>query len=67
MKPGVTDFVGESVKKGLASIGVEGVESVKTGTTYLVKGSVNKEEIEYLCLKSIVNPLIHDFHFTGWR
>jgi phosphoribosylformylglycinamidine synthase len=65
LKPGVTDFVGESVMKGLGAIGVEGVETVKTGITYLVKGSVNKEEVEYLCLKCIVNPLIHDFHFTG--
>lgn len=62
LKPGVTDFVGESVKKGLSIIGVNGVESVKTGATYLIKGSMREEELEFLCVKTIVNPLIHDFH-----
>lgn len=63
LKPGVTDFVGESVKKGLNLIGVEGVQSVKTGTTYLIEGTISEKELEFLCLKCIINPLIHDFRF----
>ncbi|MEM3071920.1 MAG: phosphoribosylformylglycinamidine synthase subunit PurS [Candidatus Bathyarchaeia archaeon] len=65
LKPGVTDFVGESVKKGLVVIGISGVESVKTGATYLIKGAMREEELEFLCVKSIVNPLIHDFNIRG--
>ncbi|MBS7654998.1 phosphoribosylformylglycinamidine synthase subunit PurS [Candidatus Bathyarchaeota archaeon] len=63
-KLGVTDPVAESVKKGIETLGIFSVKSVKTGTTYLLKGKLSKNDIETISNKCLANPIIHNYKIT---
>jgi len=60
-KLGVTDPVADSVKKGIETLGIFSVKSVKTGTTYLLKGKLSKNDVEAISNKCLANPIIHDY------
>jgi phosphoribosylformylglycinamidine (FGAM) synthase PurS component len=57
-KPGVTDAVGDSVKKGIGDLNISGVESVKTGQVYVISGKVGKKEIEKICSGLLANTIV---------
>lgn len=63
LKKGVTDTVGESVKLGCSILGVKGVKSVSTAVTYLLKGNISKEELSYICIKVLSNPIIQNYSY----
>ncbi|MBS7658064.1 MAG: phosphoribosylformylglycinamidine synthase subunit PurS [Candidatus Bathyarchaeia archaeon] len=60
-KPGVTDPVADSVKKGIETIGVFNVKNVKTGMTYLLKGNLSEDDVKIICNKCLANPIIHNY------
>ena len=60
-KLGVTDPVAESVKAGIETIGIFGVENVKTGMTYLLKGDLSEGDVKIICNKCLANPIIHNY------
>jgi len=62
-KPGVTDAVGDSVKDGIKVLNIDGVESVKTGMTYVIFGDIQEEDIEIICRKCLANSLIQNFKY----
>jgi len=63
-KPGVTDAVGESTKKGMEIIGINGVEKVEAAFTYVIKGDVSEEKVRTICEKSLANSLIQDYEYV---
>ncbi len=59
-KAGVTDVVGDSVKKGIEDLDIHGVQDVRTGMRYHLEGVTKKEVAEKIALALLVNPLVHD-------
>jgi len=56
--PGVMDPVEASTLKGIADLGIEGVESVSTGKKYLIKGKFSPAQIKIISEKLLYNKLI---------
>jgi phosphoribosylformylglycinamidine synthase subunit PurSL len=59
-KAGVTDVVGESVRKGIQDLDIHGVKEVRTGMRYHLLGVTRREAAEKIALALLVNPLVHD-------
>jgi phosphoribosylformylglycinamidine (FGAM) synthase PurS component len=59
-KTGVTDVVGESVKKGISDLDISGVEDVRTGMRYHLEGVTKREVAEKIALSLLANPLVHE-------
>jgi len=55
---GVTDPVEGTVMKALQDLGVEGVKGVKTGKRYLLQGQLDEYQLEVICSRLLVNPII---------
>ena len=55
---GVTDPVEDSVKKAVLDLGIDGIRAVKTARRYLIRGELNKNELETICHRLLVNPII---------
>ncbi len=55
---GVTDPVEDSVLKAIKDLEVEGVGVVKTSKRYLIKGKLTDEQMEVICSRLLVNPII---------
>ena len=60
-KPGVTDAVGQSVKKGIEDLGIKSVKSVSSGQVYLIEGNSTEIEIESICEKLLANSVIQNY------
>jgi len=55
---GVVDPVENSVLKGISDLGISGVKAVKTSRMYLIEGHLDKKELDSICGKLLVNPII---------
>lgn len=64
-KTGVTDVVGESVKKGIRDLDISGVEDVRTGMRYHLEGVTKRETAEKIALALLVNPLVHELTISA--
>jgi phosphoribosylformylglycinamidine (FGAM) synthase PurS component len=62
-RPGVMDAVGLSVEKALEVIGIQNARSVRTGTTYVISGNLNEEELKMICEKCLANGLIQNYRY----
>ncbi|HEY83173.1 MAG TPA: phosphoribosylformylglycinamidine synthase subunit PurL [Dehalococcoidia bacterium] len=56
--PGVTDPVEDSVLKAIRDLGVEWVRAVKTSKRYLIQGEIDQPQLELICSRLLVNPII---------
>jgi len=56
--PGVMDPVEESIIKGIRDLGISTVDRVKTAKRYFLWGELSKQELETICDKLLVNPVI---------
>ncbi|HUU62487.1 MAG TPA: phosphoribosylformylglycinamidine synthase subunit PurL [Dehalococcoidia bacterium] len=56
--PGVMDPVEESINKGIRDLGISTVDRVKTAKRYFLWGELSKQELETICDKLLVNPVI---------
>lgn len=56
--PGVMDPVEESIIKGIRDLGISTVDRVKTAKRYFIWGELSKQELETICDKLLVNPVI---------
>ena len=63
-KPGVTDPVGDSAVKGIRDLGISGVRSAKTGQKYVVKGSLNENDIAAICRRLLANSVIQNYTYA---
>ena len=55
---GVTDPVEATIMKAVRDLGVEGVRAVKTAKRYLIEGQLNKHQLETICNRLLVNPIV---------
>ncbi|MCM8804735.1 MAG: phosphoribosylformylglycinamidine synthase subunit PurS [Candidatus Omnitrophica bacterium] len=65
LKEAVTDPVGETAKTTIIESGILNQVDVKTGKKYYIKGDLNKEEIEEISKRILINPLIHNYFIKG--
>ncbi len=55
---GVADPVEDTVMKALQDLGVVGVRAVKTARRYLIEGQLGEHQLEAICSRLLVNPII---------
>jgi phosphoribosylformylglycinamidine synthase len=55
---GVTDPVEGSVMKAVRDLEMEGVRAVKTSKKYIIEGKLDKQQLEVICSRLLVNPII---------
>jgi len=68
LKEGVADPQGETIKHALDSLGYLGITKVKTGKYLQIQLNTQekkkiKEQIEDMCKKILVNPVIEDYEY----
>ncbi|MFW6150273.1 MAG: phosphoribosylformylglycinamidine synthase subunit PurL [Chloroflexota bacterium] len=56
--PGVTDPVEHTILKAIDDMGIPGVREAKTGSRYLIEGTVTDEELQLVTRRLLVNPII---------
>jgi phosphoribosylformylglycinamidine synthase len=56
--PGVMDPVEDSVKKGIADLGITGVAAVRTAKKYLLWGEFSDDILQSVCDKLLVNSVV---------
>ncbi|MBU2608515.1 MAG: phosphoribosylformylglycinamidine synthase subunit PurS, partial [Chloroflexi bacterium] len=56
--PGVTDPVESTVMKAIKDLGVTAVKGVKTARRYLIHGQLDEAELDTICSRLLVNPII---------
>ena len=61
-KKGVTDAVGESVKKAIEDVGIKGIKSVMTGKKYSFDGHLAERELKEIAAKLLANTLVEDYY-----
>ncbi|MDO8716214.1 MAG: phosphoribosylformylglycinamidine synthase subunit PurL [Dehalococcoidales bacterium] len=65
---GVADPVEETVMKAIRELGVSGIRTVKTAKRYLIRGRLTEEQLDIICSRLLVNPIIQHVitaeHFT---
>jgi phosphoribosylformylglycinamidine (FGAM) synthase PurS component len=59
-KAGVTDAVGDSVRKGIKDLDIQDVQDVRTGMRYHLHGVTRRDLAEKIALALLVNPLVHE-------
>jgi phosphoribosylformylglycinamidine synthase II len=55
---GVADPVEETVIKAVRDLGIEGIRAVKTAKRYLLEGEINEDQLDIICSRLLVNPII---------
>ncbi len=55
---GVTDPVEDTVMKAVQDLGVSGVRSVKTVKRYLLQGQLDEHQLQAICSRLLVNPIV---------
>ena len=55
---GVTDPVEETVMKAIRDLGITGVRAVKTARRYLIWGRLTEAQLDIICNRLLVNPII---------
>ena len=55
---GVTDPVEDTVMKAVRDLGIGGVKVVKTARRYLIDGQLDEDQLEVICSRLLVNPII---------
>jgi len=60
-KKGVTDAVGDTVKKGASDLGIKGIKTCNTGFEYKINGKLNTQQIEKICSGLLANKVIQEY------
>ena len=55
---GVTDPIEASVMKAVRDLGIENVKAVKTAKRYIIEGQLDGYQLEVICRKLLMNPII---------
>jgi len=55
---GVSDPLEDSIMKAVRDLGVGDVRAVKTAKQYLIRGHLNTRQLETICSRLLVNPII---------
>ena len=70
LKPDVLDPQGKAIQKASASLGYEGIQSVRQGKLFEVEldardAAAARELLTELCKKLFANPVIEDFEIVS--
>lgn len=60
-KKGVTDAVADTVKKGAMDLGIQEINTVKTGYEYTITGNISREQIERICRGLLANKVVQEY------
>jgi len=60
---GVADPVEETAMKAVKDLGIDQVKAIKTAKRYLIKGHLDKGDMDVICSRLLVNPIIQ--HIVG--
>ncbi len=55
---GVTDPLEDTVMKAIRDLGMSSVRAVKTAKRYLIEGQLDERQLEAICSRLLVNPII---------
>ncbi len=55
---GVTDPVEETVMRAIQDLGIKDVSAVKIAKRYLIEGKLEEHELDIICRRLLVNPII---------
>jgi len=55
---GVTDPVEATIMKAVRDLNIENVKAVKTATRYIIEGQLDKYQLETICNRLLMNPII---------
>ena len=55
--PGVTDPTEDSIMKAINDLGIK-VKAVKTAKRYLINGKLTKQQLDNVCFRLLINPVI---------
>lgn len=55
---GVTDPVEDTIMKAVVDLGIREVKAVKTARCYLIEGRLDEYQLETICNRLLVNPII---------
>jgi phosphoribosylformylglycinamidine synthase len=55
---GVTDPVEATIMKASRDLGMENIKAVKTAKRYVIEGQLNEHQLETICNRLLVNPII---------
>ncbi|MCJ7764014.1 MAG: phosphoribosylformylglycinamidine synthase subunit PurS, partial [Dehalococcoidales bacterium] len=55
---GVTDPAEETAMKAALDLGIDGIRAIKTARCYLIKGKLDENQLETICNRLLVNPII---------
>jgi phosphoribosylformylglycinamidine synthase len=64
-KRGVTDPVGFLMKKEIEDLGIEGIEEVRSISTYVIDGELTEEDIKKICEELLVDKQIQEYGYIG--
>lgn len=64
-KKGVTDNVGESVKKAIEDLGLKGVAEVHTGRKFIIDGRLKRPDVVNITTKLLANQVVEDYKIYG--
>ncbi|MFC1967219.1 phosphoribosylformylglycinamidine synthase subunit PurL [Chloroflexota bacterium] len=57
-KAGVVAPIEASILKGIGDLGISSVRAVKTANKYLIKGRLDDAQLEAICSRLLVNPIV---------
>ncbi len=60
---GVADPVEETASKAVKDLGIDKVKAIKTAKRYLISGKLDKSDMDVICSRLLVNPIIQ--HIVG--
>ena len=63
-KKGVTDAVGESTLKAIKDMGIENVNSVRTGRKYLLIGSLAESDLGKIATRILANTVVQEYKIS---
>ena len=55
--PGVTDPTEDSILKAIRDLGID-IKAVKTAKRYLIEGKLTKQQLDNICFRLLINPVI---------
>ncbi|MFC1948629.1 phosphoribosylformylglycinamidine synthase subunit PurL [Chloroflexota bacterium] len=62
---GVADPVEETVMKAVRDLAIDGVQQVRTTRRYIISGKLDEEQLEVICNRLLVNPIIQHVIESG--
>jgi len=63
-KEGIFDPAGEEIKKGIADLGIDGVEEVHLSQVYWLEGSLSKQEAERVAVELLADRVSQEYRLS---